>query len=154
MSGNTDCYQPAERRFRLTRRCLEVFLEFRNPVSIITKNHLVTRDIDLLAELAKFDCVSVAISITTLDENLRKKMEPRTSPPQRRLEAIRELREAGVPAGVMTAPMIPGLNDHELPAILTAAGKAGRVTESPFHFVTNKKSLSPFRVETPQLPCR
>jgi DNA repair photolyase len=125
MSGNTDCYQPAERRFRITRRCLEIFLEFRNPVSIITKNHLVTRDIDLLGELAKFNAVSVAISITTLDEKLRKNMEPRTSSPKRRLAALKALREAGVPAGVMTAPMIPGLNDHEMPAILAAAGEAG-----------------------------
>ena len=125
MSGNTDCYQPAERRFRITRRCLEVLLEFRNPVGIITKNHLVTRDIDLLSQLAKFDCVSVAISITSLDDKLRKNLEPRTSPPQRRLAALRALREAGIPAGVLTAPMIPGLNDHEMPAILAAAAEAG-----------------------------
>jgi len=125
MSGVTDCYQPAERKFRLTRGCLEVLLEFRNPVGIVTKNHLVTRDIDLLSELAKFDAVAVAVSITTLDEKLRKNMEPRTSPPQRRLEAIRMLAEAGVPVGVMTAPIIPGLNEHEMPAILDAAAKAG-----------------------------
>lgn len=125
MSGITDCYQPAERKFRITRRCLEVFLEFRNPVSLITKNHLVTRDIDVLSQLAKFDCVSVAISVTTLDEELRKRMEPRTSPPKRRIEAIRALSGAGVPVGVMTAPMIPGLNDHEMPMILAAAADAG-----------------------------
>jgi DNA repair photolyase len=125
MSGVTDCYQPAERKFRLTRGCLEVLLEFRNPVGIVTKNHLITRDLDLLAELAKFNAVAVAISITTLDDKLRKTMEPRTSPPKRRLEAIRALHEAGVSVGVLTAPMIPGLNDHEMPAILAAAAEAG-----------------------------
>ena len=125
MSGVTDCYQPAERKFRITRKCLEVLLEFRNPVGIITKNHLVTRDIDLLSEMAKHQLVSVSVSITTLDEKLRKVMEPRASPPQSRLSAIRALAAAGVPVGVMTAPMIPGLNDHEMPAILAAAAEAG-----------------------------
>jgi DNA repair photolyase len=125
MSGVTDCYQPGERKFRVTRKCLEVLLEFRNPVGIITKNHLVTRDIDLLGEMAKHQLVSVSISITTLDEKLRKVMEPRASPPQSRLSAIRALAAAGVPVGVMTAPMIPGLNDHEMPEILAAAAEAG-----------------------------
>lgn len=125
MSGVTDCYQPLERKFQLTRRCLEVLLEFRNPVCIITKNFLVSRDVDLLAELAKFDAVSVNISITTLDSKLTPKLEPRASLPQARLEAIRILSEAGVPTGVLAAPMIPGLNDHELPNIITEAVKRG-----------------------------
>jgi DNA repair photolyase len=125
MSGVTDCYQPAERRLQLTRRCLEVFAEFRNPVGIVTKNHLVTRDVDLLAELARFQCVAVYISITTLDAELTPKLEPRASLPAMRLAAIRKLSGAGVPVGVMTAPMIPGLNDHELPKILAAAADAG-----------------------------
>lgn len=125
MSGVTDCYQPAERKFRLTRRCLEVLLEFRNPVALVTKNHLITRDVDLLSALAKYNAVAVSISITTLDDELRKTMEPRTSPPHRRLEAIRVLSQAGVPVGVLTAPIIPGLNDHEMPAILAAAAEAG-----------------------------
>jgi DNA repair photolyase len=125
MSGVTDCYQPAERKLQLTRRVLEVLLEFRNPVGIVTKNHLVTRDVDLLAELAKFDCVVVYLSITTLDPELTPRLEPRASLPQMRLATIRKLSAAGVPVGVLAAPMIPGLNDHELPTILTAAAEAG-----------------------------
>lgn len=125
MSGVTDCYQPAERKFRLTRQCLQVLAEFRNPVGIVTKNHLVTRDIDLIAELAKFDAVAVFLTITTLDTELSGKLEPRASRPQHRLRAIRELSEAGVPVGVMVAPIIPGLTEHELPAILDAAAEAG-----------------------------
>jgi len=125
MSGVTDCYQPVERRLEITRRCLAVLAEFRQPVAVITKNHLVTRDIDLLCELAKFRAVMVAISITTLDAELAKKLEPRASPPARRLAAIEELRRAGIPVHVMAAPCIPGLNDHELPAIFSAAAKAG-----------------------------
>jgi DNA repair photolyase len=125
MSGVTDPYQPVEKRLRITRRCLEVLAEFRNPVAIVTKNHLVTRDIDLLSELARHDAAVVAISLTTLDDGLRRVMEPRTSRPTRRLAAIEALAGAGIPAGVMTAPIIPGLNDHELPALLSAAGRAG-----------------------------
>ncbi|HEY1718036.1 MAG TPA: PA0069 family radical SAM protein [Verrucomicrobiae bacterium] len=125
MSGVTDCYQPVERKLKLTRRCLEVLLEFRNPVAIITKNVLVTRDIDLLSELAKHNCASVTVSVTTLDTKLRNVMEPRTSPPQARLNAIRRLSEAGIPVGVNVAPIIPGLTDHEMPAILKAAAEAG-----------------------------
>jgi DNA repair photolyase len=127
LSGVTDCYQPIERKLQLTRRCLQVLAEFRNPVSVITKNHLVTRDIDLLSELAGDNAACVAISITTLDQGLAKLMEPRTSVPRRRLEAIAALTAAGVPAGVMVAPVIPGLNDHEIPAILKAAAAAGAV---------------------------
>jgi DNA repair photolyase len=125
LSGVTDCYQPVERRLKLTRACLEVLAEFRNPVTIVTKNHLVTRDIDLLRELARHNCTAVMVSITTLDKSLTMKMEPRTSVPARRLDAIRELSAAGVPVGVMAAPMIPGLNDQEMPAILAAAAGAG-----------------------------
>ncbi|MGB3682159.1 MAG: PA0069 family radical SAM protein [Rubrobacteraceae bacterium] len=125
MSGSTDVYQPIEKKLRLTRRCLEVLAEFRNPVVIITKNHLVTRDVDLLSELARHDAVTVNISLTTLDDDLRRVMEPRTSPPKRRLAAIEKLADAGVPVGVLTAPIIPGLNDHELPNLLQAAADAG-----------------------------
>ena len=101
ISGNTDCYQPVERKKLLTRRCLEVFLDFRNPVVIITKNHLVTRDIDILSELAKYNCIGVTISITTLDSKLASLMEPRASTPERRLAAIRALSDAGVPVGYL-----------------------------------------------------
>ena len=123
MSGVTDCYQPVERRLQLTRRCLEVLAEFRNPVCLITKNHLVTRDIDLLSELARFQAVSVNVSVTTLDASLTPKLEPRASLPAHRLAAIRALGEAKV--GVLVAPVIPGLTDHEMPAILAAAANAG-----------------------------
>lgn len=125
MSGVTDCYQPTERKLQLTRRVLEVLLEFRNPVGIVTKNHLVTRDVDLLAQLAKFNAVVVYVSITTLDAELTPKLEPRASLPKMRLAAIKTLADAGVPVGVMLAPMIPGLNDHEMPKILEAAAAAG-----------------------------
>ena len=125
LSGNTDCYQPVEKKKQLTRRCLEVFLEFRNPVVIITKNHLVTRDIDILSELARHDCAGVTISLTTLDHKLSSLLEPRASRPARRLAAIQALAEAGVPAGYLQAPMIPGLTDAEAPAIGVAAAKAG-----------------------------
>jgi DNA repair photolyase len=125
MSGVTDCYQPIERKLRITRRCLEVFAKFRNPVSLLTKNSLVTRDIDVLAELASHNATAVNISITSLDRKLQQILEPRTSPPQARLDAVAKLRAAGIPTGVMVAPIIPGVNDHEVPAILAACGKAG-----------------------------
>ena len=125
MSGVTDCYQPAERRLGITRRCLEVLAEFRNPVTIITKNHLVTRDADILAEMAAWGGVTVNVSITSLDEKLQRVMEPRTSTPKRRLEAVETLTKAGIQVRVLAAPMIPGLNDHELPAILKASADAG-----------------------------
>jgi DNA repair photolyase len=125
LSGNTDCYQPVEKQKQLTRRCLEVLLEFRNPVVIVTKNHLVTRDIDILAQLATFDCIGVTISLSTLDAKLAASMEPRASRPARRLEAIRKLAAAGVPVGYLQAPMIPGLTDAEAPAIGIAAALAG-----------------------------
>src|ERR687893_413513 len=125
MSGVPNPSQPVERRLRITRRCLEVLAGFRNPVVIVTKNHLVTRDIDLLRELALHDAAAVAVSLTTLDDGLRRVMEPRTSRPSRRLAAVEKLAESGIPVGVMTAPVIPGLNDHELPALLSAAAGSG-----------------------------
>ena len=121
MSGVTDCYQPVEGKLKLTRRCLETLLEFLNPIAIITKNSLVARDVDVLSELAKHHCASVCLSITTLDNDLRKVMEPRTSPPQARLNAIGKLAQANIPVSVNVAPIIPGLNEHEMPAILSAA---------------------------------
>ncbi len=125
LSGATDCYQPAERRFRLTRGCLEVLAEFRNPVGIITKSALVARDLDLLTELARVACVSVHLTLTTLDAGLAGALEPRAARPEHRLRTLRDLAEAGVPTGVMIAPVIPGLTEHELPAILQAAAAAG-----------------------------
>jgi DNA repair photolyase len=130
MSGATDCYQPAERRFRLTRACLEVLAEFRQPVGIITKNFLITRDLDLLAELARHDCVSVSVTVTSLDATLAGQLEPRAARPEHRLRAIRLLRDAGVPVNVMVAPVIPGLTDHEMPAILDAVAAAGALRAS------------------------
>ncbi|HEX7118011.1 MAG TPA: PA0069 family radical SAM protein [Longimicrobiales bacterium] len=125
LSGVTDPYQPAERHFELTRRCLRILADFRNPVAIITKNFLVTRDVDLLTELAEHQAVSVHISITTLKNSLQRVMEPRTSIPSRRLAAVEILANHDVPVGVMVAPVIPGLTDHEIPAILKAAADAG-----------------------------
>jgi DNA repair photolyase len=125
LSGVTDPYQPAERRLEITRRCLAVLAEFRNPVSVITKSFLVTRDVDLLGELARFDAVSVTLSITTLDPELQRRMEPYAAPPGKRLAAIERLAAAGVPVGVNVAPVIPGLTDHEAPKILEAAANAG-----------------------------
>ena len=125
MSGVTDCYQPVERKLKLTRRCLEVLAEFRNPVGIVTKSHLVTRDIDLLGELASHRAAVVFVSLTTLDASLAAKLEPRASLPHHRLAAIEALSKAGIPVGVMTAPIIPALNDHEIPNLISAAVNAG-----------------------------
>jgi len=125
LSGNTDAYQPAERRLRITRRCLEVLADFRNPVAIITKSYLVTRDIDILRELARVDAVAVMLSVTTLRPEIQRVMEPRASIPARRLGAIRVLADAGIPVGVNVAPVVPGLTDHEMPEILEAAAAAG-----------------------------
>lgn len=124
-SGVTDCYQPAEREFRLTRGCLEVAREARQPVGIVTKNALIARDLDLLREMAAEQLVHVAVSVTTLDAELARFMEPRTSTPAARLRTIAELTAAGVPVRVMAAPVIPGLNDAEVPAILKEAKAAG-----------------------------
>ncbi len=125
ISGVTDPYQPIERKLQLTRRCLEVLAEFRNPVIIITKNQLITRDVDLLKELASFDAAAVCVSVTTLDAELARVMEPRTSTPANRLDAIQTLAEAGVPVRVLVAPIIPGLTDHEITSIIKAGKKAG-----------------------------
>ncbi|HZM90409.1 MAG TPA: PA0069 family radical SAM protein [Blastocatellia bacterium] len=125
ISGVTDAYQPIERKLGLTRRCLEVLAEFRNPVVIVTKNQLVTRDIDILKELAGVNAAAVCVSVTTLDAELARVMEPRTSTPLNRLEAIQALSEAGVPVRVLVAPTIPGLTDHEMPSIIRAAARAG-----------------------------
>ena len=125
LSGNTDCYQPVERKLKLTRKILEVALKFRNPISIITKNSLVTRDLDLLRELASYQLVHVYFSLNTLDESLRRFLEPRTASHQKKLQAITELTAEGVPVGIMNAPVIPGLNHHEIPEILKKASEAG-----------------------------
>jgi DNA repair photolyase len=128
LSGVTDCYQPLEAKMKITRGILEVCREFNQPVSIITKNHLVTRDIDVLADLARASAARVSISITTLDATLARTMEPRASSPRDRLKAVRELSDAGIPVAVMTAPIIPGLNDREIPALLEAAKDAGALS--------------------------
>lgn len=125
LSGVTDPYQPAERQFELTRRCLEVAVEAFQPISIITKNALVVRDLDLLGRMASAGLVHVNMSVTTLDAALARSMEPRTSTPAARLEAIRSLRAAGVPVRMLIAPVIPGLNDSEIPALLAAGAEAG-----------------------------
>jgi DNA repair photolyase len=121
LSGVTDAYQPIERKLQITR----VLAEFRNPVSVVTKNHLVTRDADYLEELARVDASAVCLSITTLDPKLARILEPRASSPSHRLEAIAKLRQAGIPVGVNVAPIIPGINEHEIPSVTAAAAKAG-----------------------------
>jgi DNA repair photolyase len=125
LSGVTDAYQPIERKLGLTRRCLAVLAEYRQPVAIITKNRLVTRDLDHLAELARHGAAGVFVSITSLDEDLVGRLEPRTTRPAGRLKAIAALATAGIPVGVMVAPVIPGLTEHEMPAILSASAQAG-----------------------------
>jgi DNA repair photolyase len=125
MSGVTDPYQPVEKELRITRGCLEVLAKYRNPVAIITKNRLVTRDVDLLRGLTNFNAVAVNISVTSLDPKLQRVLEPRTSSPQARLDTISQLHAEGIPVGVMVAPVIPGLTDHEVPKILEACAKAG-----------------------------
>ncbi len=123
MSGVTDPYQPIERTLKITRRCLEVLARFRNPVAIITKNRLVTRDIDTLRKLASFNAAAVNVSVTSLDVNVQRVLEPRTSSPAARLETVANLRAAGIPVGVMVAPIIPGLTDHEVPKIVEAGAQ-------------------------------
>ena len=125
LSGVTDPYQPVESRLGITRSCLEALAEARNPVAIVTKHHRVTRDIDLLRELHRWKGVKVQMSITSLDHSLQRKMEPRGSSPQRRLDGIARLADAGIPVGVNVAPVIPGLTDHEIPGIVAAAASAG-----------------------------
>jgi DNA repair photolyase len=125
LSGNTDCYQPQERKFEITRSLLKIFAQYRHPVGIITKNSLIIRDLDLLTDLSKNNLVHVYISITTLDEDLRRIMEPRTASAFKRLQTVEALAKAGVPVGIMNAPIIPGLNHHEIPGILKAAADHG-----------------------------
>jgi DNA repair photolyase len=125
LSGVTDCYQPVERRLQITRQCLAVLAECRNPVSIVTKNHLVTRDMDLLRELARFGACQVHLSINSLDSGLARKLEPRASSPRLRLATVEELAQAGIPVGIIVAPIIPALNDHEILAVLQEARNAG-----------------------------
>ena len=125
VSGNTDCYQPLERKFEITRNILKVFARYRHPVGMITKNGLILRDIDLLSDLAKDNLVQVYISITTLNEDLRRVMEPRTASGMKRLKTVEALAKAGVPVGIMNAPIIPGLNHHEIPDILKVAADHG-----------------------------
>ena len=124
-SGNTDCYQPLEAAYRLTRRCLEACLEFRNPVGIITKSSVIRRDVDLLAEMARLSRVRVMLSIPFADDEMARRIEPWASPPSRRFETMRLLSEAGVPTGIGIAPMIPGLNDADIPSLLERARDAG-----------------------------
>lgn len=128
LSGNTDCYQPQERKFEITRKMLEVLVRYRHPVGMITKNSLILRDLDLLKELAENQLVHVMISITTLDESLRRMMEPRTASAIKRLQTVEQLAKAGVPTGVMNAPIIPGLNHHEIPEVVKAAADHGAST--------------------------
>jgi len=125
LSGNTDCYQPLERKLEITRKLLMIFSKYRHPVGIISKNSLVTRDIDILSDLAKDKLVQVHISITTLNEDLRRVMEPRTASAKKRLLTVESLAKAGIPVGIMNAPIIPGLNHHEIPAVLKAASEHG-----------------------------
>jgi len=128
VSGNTDCYQPIERKLEITRGLLKVFAQYRHPLGMITKNSLVLRDLDLLKDLAADNLVNVFISITTLDEELRRAMEPRTASAIKRLQTVEALAKAGVPVGIMTAPIIPGLNHHEIPQIIKAAADHGALT--------------------------
>ena len=125
LSGNTDCYQPAEKKFRITRSLLEVCNEFNQPVGMITKNAGILRDKDILQEMASKRLVSVLVSITSLNDELRRAMEPRTTTAKQRLKTIEELSKAGIQMGVMLGPMIPGLNEHEMPAIIKAASEVG-----------------------------
>ncbi|GHF29902.1 radical SAM protein [Kordiimonas sediminis] len=125
MGTNTDPYQPIEKQLGITRKILEVLLEVRHPVTIVTKSSLILRDLDLLQELARLNLVKVALSVTTLDRKLARTMEPRASSPQRRLDTIRQLAEKNIPVGALVAPVIPALNDHELENILQAIARAG-----------------------------
>lgn len=125
LSGNTDCYQPAEKHWQLTRQLLQTFLEYRHPVSIVTKNALILRDLDVLRDLATHNLVKVHVSVTTLNESLRRKMEPRTAHGHKRLDVIRQLSGNGIPVALLLAPVIPGLNDEEIPNILKAGAENG-----------------------------
>jgi DNA repair photolyase len=133
MGTNTDPYQLIEARFKVTRSVLDVLDRFGHPASITTKNHLVTRDIDVLASMARRNLILVNLSVTSLDHQLSRRMEPRASTPKRRIDAIRLLASAGIPVNVFVSPIIPGLNDHELEAILEAASAAGARGASSIH---------------------
>jgi DNA repair photolyase len=128
LSGNTDCYQPQERKYQLTRKMLQVLARYRHPVGVITKNSLIRRDIDVLQELASHHLVHVMISITTLNEDLRRIMEPRTASAIKRLQTVEALAQAKIPVGIMNAPIIPGLNHHEIPSIIRMAADHGALT--------------------------
>ena len=128
LSGNTDCYQPLEATYQTTRRLLELLLACRHPVTLVTKSTLILRDIDLLAEMAEHRLVRVFVSLTSLDANLKRTLEPRAASPQARLKVIRELNTAGIPVGTLVSPIIPGLTDHEIERILEAASRAGART--------------------------
>ena len=130
MSGVTDCYQPVERVLKITRSCLQVAAQARQPISVITKNAMVHRDLDVMIPMAKCNLIRVALSFSTLDQNLSKFLEPATSTPDARLRAIKQLSDSGVPVHVMVAPVIPGLNDSEIPTILEAAAAAGAHSSS------------------------
>jgi DNA repair photolyase len=125
LSGNTDCYQPIEKKLKITRNLLKIFLEFGNPLGVITKNVLVLRDMDLLKELAKENLVHVVFSISSLDEKLRQKLEPRSATGYKKLQAIRKFKNTGVPVSVLLSPIIPGLNDHEIPTIIRESSNYG-----------------------------
>lgn len=125
LSGNTDCYQPAERKYKLTRQLLEIALDYKQPIGMITKNSLILRDLDILQEMAKLKLCLVYISINSLNEDLRLRMEPRTTTVRQRLKVVEELSKAGIPVGVMVAPLVPGLSDHEVPAILKTVANCG-----------------------------
>ncbi|MES2829730.1 MAG: PA0069 family radical SAM protein [Bacteroidota bacterium] len=127
LSGNTDCYQPAERKFGITRQLLEIALEYKQPIGMITKNALILRDVDILQEMAKLNLCMVYVSINSLSEKLRSKMEPRTTTAKQRLKVVEQLSSAGIPMGVMVAPLVPGLSDHEIPAVLKAVANAGAI---------------------------
>jgi len=125
LSGNTDCYQPAEKKYQLTRKMLDILWKYRHPTGIITKNHLITRDIDILSKMAEHDLIKVSISITTLEESIRQKMEPRTATGKNRVKAVRQLSEAGIPVNIMMAPIIPSINDKEIFEIAKKTSEAG-----------------------------
>ncbi|MGO4877654.1 PA0069 family radical SAM protein [Pedobacter psychrotolerans] len=127
LSGNTDCYQPAERKFKLTRQLLEIALEYKQPIGMITKNALILRDLDILQEMARQNLCMVYVSINSLNETLRQLMEPRTTTAKQRLKVVDQLSKAGIPVGVMVAPLVPGLSDHEIPKILKSVADAGAV---------------------------
>jgi DNA repair photolyase len=128
LSGNTDCYQPAEKKYEITRQCLEVFLKYKHPVGIITKNALITRDLDLLTQLAKHNLVGVNMSITSLSEDTRRILEPRTTTIKKRFETVKVLSKNGIPVNVMLAPIIPSINSHEILPMAKMAAESGALS--------------------------